>query len=494
MVANWRRGTAVALLAAVVLAGAVSRTGAQQGEGGEKIWYEKAPVFLIPFSSGQQDAYRIQSVLLYVSEDYGKTYQYVGKALPTEKQFRFTARSDGPYWFVVQTQDVKGQLNPPTNQLSQAEVGLKVIVDTKKPQVELKQVQSRDGAPAEVDWNVFDENLDLPSLRLDYRPAGGRDWTPLPVIQMAQGKHSWNPNINGRVEVRLQVRDKAGNESEAVIPIVPAGVNPMSGGGVPGAGSVAERPQGNLFYVNSLSFNLDYELENVGKSNVKHVEIWRTIDRGRTWVKYKDAPPQSPFRIDVAGDGRYGFIVVAVSGAGLAGPRPRGGEEPEIWVEVDTTPPVVRLLSVDPGQGADQGRLTIRWTATDKNLALQPILISWAEKPEGPWNAIVETRLPNDGKYIWVVPETHPYQFYVRVEAIDVAKNVGSEMTSKPVAVDTKIPRAKIKGVTTDPGARPGVSATPDSPPRLGVSTAPPEPAAPAPGGPPTIPPPGGQF
>jgi hypothetical protein len=479
MVANWRRGTAVALVAAVVLAVAAARTAAQPGDG-EKIHYSRTPSFYIPFTPDAQDAYRIRQVLLHVSEDFGKTYQYVGPAAPTDTRFKFTARRDGTYWFVVQTQDVNGQLNPPNNQIASAPVGLKVVVDTRKPQVELKQVQSREGAPAEVDWTVSDENLDVSGLRLDYRPAGGREWFPLPIIQTAQGKHSWNPNVSGRVEVRLQARDKAGNEAETTITLVPAGANPVGGGAGPAQGGGADRPQDNLFYVNSRKFNLDYELDpsTVGKSQVKQVEIWYTNDLGRTWKLYKEAPPQAPYLVEVAGEGRYGFAVVAVSGVGRAGPRPSNGDVPEVWVEVDTTVPKVRLISVDPGQGVDQGRLTIRWTASDKNLAQQPISILYAEMPEGPWKPIAES-LPNDGRYIWAVPETHPFQFYVRVEAIDLAKNVGHEATLKPVAVDTKVPKARIKGVM--PAEAGG---------RLGVSPAAPDPAAPTPGAPV---PPGGQ-
>jgi hypothetical protein len=478
MDAIWRRGAAIALAAGVVLAVA-ARTPAQPGDG-EKVHYSRTASFYIPFTP-EQDAYRIRQVLLHVSEDFGKTYQYVGPAAPTEGKFKFTARREGSFWFVVQTQDVNGQLNPPNNQLSQAPVGLKVVVDTRKPQVELKPVQSKDGAPAEVDWAASDENLDVATLRLEYRPAGGREWFPLPIIQTAQGRHSWDPKINGRVEVRLQVRDKAGNEGEATVTLVPAGVNPSAGGAGPAPGGVADRGHDNLFYVNNKRFNLDYELDpaTVGKSQVKHVEIWYTNDLGRSWKIYKEAPPQAPYPVEVAGEGRYGFAVVAVSGVGRAGPRPSSGDTPEVWVEVDTTAPKVRLLSVDPGQGVDQGRLTIAWTASDKNLAPQPISILYAEAPEGPWKPIAES-LPNDGKFVWTVPESHPFQFYVRVAAIDQAKNVGQESTLKPVAVDTKIPKARIKGVMPTEGGG-----------RLGVSPAAPEPAAPTPPG--GVIPPGGQ-
>jgi len=67
------------------------------------------------------------------------------------------------------------------------------------------------------------------------------------------------------------------------------------------------------------------------------------------------------------------------------------------------------------------GRLTITWSASDKNLSVQPIALSYSEGPEGPWKPIAQN-LPNDGKYVWMVPENHPFQFYVRVEATDMAK------------------------------------------------------------------------
>ena len=48
---------------------------------------------------------------------------------------------------------------------------------------------------------------------------------------------------------------------------------------------------------------------------------------------------------------------------------PQVGDRPQMWIEVDTTKPVVKLLSVVVGTGPDKGKLTVNWDAKDKNLA-----------------------------------------------------------------------------------------------------------------------------
>ena len=80
--------------------------------------------------------------------------------------------------------------------------------------------------------------------------------------------------------------------------------------------------------------------------------------------------------------------MIARSRVGLGERPPQPGDPPHIWVEVDETKPAVRLSSADVGRGSDLGNLTIIWAATDKNLARQPITLSYSEKPDGPWNPI----------------------------------------------------------------------------------------------------------
>ena len=109
-----------------------------------------------------------------------------------------------------------------------------------------------------------------------------------------------------------------------------------------------------------------------------------------------------PLTIKTPGEGRYGFTLIPISGVDLAMPRPVRGDAPQVWVEVDETAPVVRILRVEAGRGADSGDVTIYWDASDnKQLTANPISIYYSDKPSGgEWKPIA-TQLPNTHSYIW---------------------------------------------------------------------------------------------
>ena len=50
------------------------------------------------------------------------------------------------------------------------------------------------------------------------------------------------------------------------------------------------------------------------------------------------------------------------------------------------------------------------------------------------------------------MPESVPYQFYVRVEAVDRAGNSGTAETAKPVIVDLSQP--KVQFLSVEPVAK----------------------------------------
>jgi hypothetical protein len=215
--------------------------------------------------------------------------------------------------------------------------------------------------------------------------------------------------------------------------------------------------------INKRQIQLNYKLDEVGKSNVSMVEVWKTQDT-RAWQKYKEEKPNGSgsILIEVPSEGRYGFTLIARSGVGLAEPAPTSGMQPQVWVEVDETKPNVRIAQIEVGRGNDN-KLTIRWTAYDRFLAASPITIEYAEQRDGEWKTIA-SNIGNDGQYVWIMPETLPFEFYVRVKAVDQAGNVGSDQTSKAVAVDQKVPKATVIKVEAA-GAAPGQNAVPPPPP-----------------------------
>jgi hypothetical protein len=423
-----------ALAAALVFAGAARPLGADgvtRGEDG--FYYSTQAAFRIPFTIDNTDR-RIKKVLLQVSTDLGQSYQFAAQAAPNDREFRFTATRDGEYWFAVQTQDDRDMLFPPD--LSAVRASLKVRVATQKPNVRLSFLSPRDGQVG-VEWEAVSAYLDATSLQLDYRIAGGQ-WTPLPAKATATGTYYWTPG-GADLEVRLTVRDKAGNVAEQ---------RATSGGAAKpgGAPPPADPGHSGVKLVNKRQIVLDYTLEDVGPSKVKSVEVWFTQD-GRKWQKTpEDAGPKPPYVLQVDKDGRWGFTLIARSGAGLSEPPPQSGDPPQIWVEVDETKPQVRVEEVSVGRGPELGRLTVRWSASDKNMAPMPIKIEWAENASGPWTLMAGS-LPNDGRYVWSMPAEIPPLIYVRVTAVDLAENVGDATWERPINTDLKVPKARAINV-----------------------------------------------
>jgi len=203
--------------------------------------------------------------------------------------------------------------------------------------------------------------------------------------------------------------------------------------------------------LNSKRFSLAYAVKDLGPSGLAGVELWYTQD-GKTWQKHPSPlHHHSPYVIEVGDEDLYGFTLVAHSGSGVSTQVPKPGDLPQVWVEVDVTSPVVRLLGVEPGTGTKAGTVTILWSATDKHLGSTPISIAYAERPEGPWQPIAD-KIANDGCYVWKLTPGLPMQFYVRVQAVDEARNVGEAQTPQPIVGDLARPSISILGVA--PAAR----------------------------------------
>jgi hypothetical protein len=421
---------------------------------GDRIYYTNQRTFLIPFTP-EPGSSAIQLVLLHVSDDLGKTYKLHASSGPTEEKFKFDAPGDGWYWFAVQTKDSAGRFFPPN--LYAVPPGLKVCVDTLPPAVYLKQVPTTDGSVA-IEWKIVEDNPNLFTLRADYRPVGGKDWLPLQIPPRLEEKHfPWTPAVKGPWEVRMQIRDKANNLGEQTTNVTAGAWRDTSATPPP-----PDPARANIVRVNSKQIQLNYKVENVGKSDVSTVEIWYTENEGKTWSKFpKAAQREGPYVVSVTREGVYGFFVVPVSGVGLSDP-PVAGTPPQVWVEVDLTNPVVTILGPPVvGTGADINKVTIRYQATDRNFGQSPIRIFWkphstTQNPNPEW-AEVANNLPNEGVYVWTVPESVPAQFHLKVEAVDLAGNVGNDVTKEVVKVDPIKPKATIIGVE-------GVKAAPPPP------------------------------
>lgn len=412
----------------------------------EDIYYSRQTTFRIPFQIDLNDR-RVVQVILHVSEDLGRTYQQVTTAGPGDKGFTFTAKRDGWYYFTVQTMDNERRLFPTS--VDGSLPGLRVLVDTVAPSIKIKALNNLKPGQVGLEWDIRDESLDPNSLRLEYR-SPGQLWQDRVVQKAAYGTTSWDPGVAGPIEVRLQIKDRAGNLGEATERISGGiGGKPMDRVDEP---PMQPQPRNDdpsaIRKINSKRISLNYKIDDVGPSDVAAVEIWKTRD-GRLWQRHpQDADKRPPFIIEVEGEGRYGFTLVAKSGVGLGEGAPRPGDQPQIWVEVDLTKPDVRVVETNVGRGLETGNLTITWSATDRNLARQGISLLYSTKAEGPWTAIPgATTLENTGRFIWRMAADVPYEFFIRVEAADEAGNIGQADTQRSIKVDLSLPKARVIGV-----------------------------------------------
>lgn len=174
---------------------------------------------------------------------------------------------------------------------------------------------------------------------------------------------------------------------------------------------------------------------------VGRVEIWGTRDGGRTWKSFGfDSDSRSPILTRVPEEGTYGFNVVFHPIHGQPAETPRRGQAPDMVIRVDLTRPEARLMGID--QSPNQpNELTIRWQASDAQLADSPISLYYADATTGQWLPIA-TNLKNSGNYRWSLPAGLPPQVQIRVDAKDMAGNSATVETRNPVQIASR-PRAQ---------------------------------------------------
>jgi len=276
-------------------------------------------------------------------------------------------------------------------------------------------------------WEAPQGAAPAPVARNDARPPGDAV-PPLPPVSNYQPVP---PPVDSALKP-VATTDKSGTA-------VPA----FSSGGSPFEGHGALPP---LQMLNTRQVSIDYEIDNQGPSGIGKVELWMTHDDGKTWEKFTESTnAKPPLAIELRDDGIYGFRLVLQSKAGRQKPSPVPGELPEMRLELDTIPPAAELYQPEPDARLADG-LVLRWSATDRNLAPNPITLQWTDQPGKDWQTIAAD-LPNDGHYTWKMPKNIPYLVYLRLVVRDTAGNSNMAETPKPVCIDLIKPEGHLKGL-----------------------------------------------
>ncbi|WP_406697190.1 hypothetical protein V5E97_39980 [Singulisphaera sp. Ch08] len=210
--------------------------------------------------------------------------------------------------------------------------------------------------------------------------------------------------------------------------------------------------------VKDTHFSLQYEVEDAGPDGPSTVELFVSSDGGRNWNRRcEDQDRVSPIQVDLPGEGTFGLCLVARSASGLGDLPPRPGDPPQIWVEVDSTPPsVVMPKAPTVGTGQFAGKVAIYWQATDFHLPSHPVTIFWRPERGGENWQPIGPPMENKGRTIWNVPPNVPPRIHLRIEVVDTVGNIGSIETTDvgPVIVDRSHPKSRIIGL--DPAAKTG--------------------------------------
>lgn len=168
----------------------------------------KRSEFRIPFTFEKDEYERlgVQEVQLFLSMDFGASWQHVQSALPTSQKFRYKTQRQGEHWFAVRTLDRNRQLHPQ----GKLTPGLKVIVDTADPELTVRLTEM-EGSQVKVMWHASDSDLDASSMRLEYMEEGTGKWVPAEFTPSASGEAVIATLGREKVTVRLGMRDVAGN-------------------------------------------------------------------------------------------------------------------------------------------------------------------------------------------------------------------------------------------------------------------------------------------
>ncbi len=382
----------------------------------------------------------LKRVTLYVTRDNGRTWQPCGDDEDLRPPFPFKDL-DGIYGLRLVAEDRVGNSNPTPTPGSAPQ--FVVVVDRTKPEVRLISPAEGGylaGVPVDVRW-IARDNIEMPQnpISLSYSDDGGRTWKEAARGLKNDGYYSWTPPKSPGTDCRFKVTaiDLAGNMGEAV-----------SGRfGVDAA--VPEAAATGPDRSNSNSVPIVYEIRRRGTAPVSRVRLYYRPDGAREWLEYGDDPDcESPFQFAKA-EGRYGIYVVCSTESGLKGglaqKAPGPGDAPQLVLTIDSTPPILKLETMDGGGFFMAGSVaTIAWKVVESNP--DPAGLTIHHTPDGGfnWNVVADGVDPTKGSYSWVVPKAAGSRHRLRLSAADKFGNRGQVESERPFTIDDDPPTVMV--------------------------------------------------
>ena len=189
--------------------------------------------------------------------------------------------------------------------------------------------------------------------------------------------------------------------------------------------------------VKSQVFDIAYTV-NESALPLNSVHLWYTKDKGLTWQDYGvDDDCQPPIVFHAPAEGLFGFYLRVANRAGASGPPPRPTAQPQQWVFVDYTAPVVQLHPLRQTTVLGRPVVQLRWTAIDASLTSRPIEVEYRQPPATNWHPLTANPLANTGRYDWRLPESLGGPLAVRIHVSDEG---GHRVTSTTRTLELRPP------------------------------------------------------
>lgn len=202
-----------------------------------------------------------------------------------------------------------------------------------------------------------------------------------------------------------------------------------------------------LHYVSNRMFSLEYAVDDVGPSGVSSVDLFVTENGGKQWFRYgSDADRKSPFQIDTMGEGTFGFAIRIRNGVGVADIPPQPGEQPEILITVDQTPPAIEMSQPVVRKGRANS-VQFTWRIREINPATESVRLEMSATEGGKWMPVFDWQADRGG-FEMPIPEGLPPAVHFRLTARDAAGNLTSAQTVRPVVVDMHKPSGRLLRIT----------------------------------------------
>jgi hypothetical protein len=426
----------------------------------------------------------VKGATLWYSNDGGASWKpsnaavQAGPARDPAPRFIFSAPQDGDTDFIVVN------AGTPTPKPGEAPVaGQRIHFDSDPPKLGIVKPVGNEmvfrGSSIDIAYTASDMNLDLAhGFSLEYS-SDSKVWVSVTSGEAVVNSYPWRPTVEEQLSVNLRVtvRDLAGNIAQSLVQNISIGVAPKAV--EEGKLSVKVMAPKKIYFENT-EFTYDvanpYAATNPGSATA-YVAIWYTMDNGKTWKAggatysadhsgscicyFPEGLRRNAGRTGYTFNGNYediGFLYQVVTRDGMCNvPDPvNGTTTPTEMIPVDQDGPRLHVTMPSLGdklfRGAipnnnDSGKYWLTWGGADMNpipLVTTPgrergsVSIWYTTTPDDPMPAwtMVADRLPLD-KGTFVKTNDLPLGWIrMKVRAVDQMGNFSERETGRIEVID----------------------------------------------------------